>query len=144
MATDFKVIAEMTKAISTPRMVTLCAPRRPMVLPNRPAMMAPASGASGTHSSVFWESVADIRPPAGPPWAPKGPLRGPWGPAPPRGAANECERGSCSSLETAVVFFADDARRDLARLDRHRLVDDALLLGVVAHLDMTRGREVLA
>jgi hypothetical protein len=44
----------------------------------------------------------------------------------------------------AVVVFADDARRDLARLDRHRLVDHALLLGVVAHLDVARHREVLA
>jgi hypothetical protein len=46
--------------------------------------------------------------------------------------------------ESAVVVFAHDARRDLARLDGHRLVDHALLLGVVAHLDVARDREVLA
>ena len=34
--------------------------------------------------------------------------------------------------------------RDLARLDADRLVDHPLLLGVVAHLDMARHREVLA
>src|SRR6185436_419995 len=49
--------AETMNEISTPRIVTMCAPRRPTVLPNRPAMTAPASGASGTHSSVDWESV---------------------------------------------------------------------------------------
>src|SRR6187399_3402893 len=47
-------------------------------------------------------------------------------------------------VKATVVVFADDARRDLARLDRHRLVDDALLLRVVAHLDRSRDREVLA
>src|SRR5437868_14280831 len=31
-----------------------------------------------------------------------------------------------------VFLFADDPRRDLARLDRHRLVDHAAALGVVA------------
>eukprot|EP01092_Planopodium_desertum_P014856 TRINITY_DN7617_c0_g1_i1.p2 TRINITY_DN7617_c0_g1~~TRINITY_DN7617_c0_g1_i1.p2 ORF type:complete len:329 (-),score=116.84 TRINITY_DN7617_c0_g1_i1:34-1020(-) len=48
------------------------------------------------------------------------------------------------SVQTAVVVFADHARRDLARLDRHGFIDDALALGVVAHLDVTREREVLA
>jgi hypothetical protein len=42
------------------------------------------------------------------------------------------------------LLFADDARHDLARLDADRLVDDALLIGVVAHLDMPGHREVLA
>src|SRR5881394_122323 len=43
----------------------------------------------------------------------------------------------------AVHVFADHARHDLARLDAHRLVDDALLLGVVAHLHVARDRKVL-
>jgi hypothetical protein len=30
-------------------------------------------------------------------------------------------------FQTAIVVFADHARRDFARLDRHRLIDDALL-----------------
>src|SRR5690349_661885 len=59
-ATDFSTIAETMKEISTPRMVMTCEPRRPTVLPNRPAMMEPTSGASGTVSSRFWESCADI------------------------------------------------------------------------------------
>mmetsp|Transcript_8082 Transcript_8082/g.15724 ORF Transcript_8082/g.15724 Transcript_8082/m.15724 type:complete len:236 (+) Transcript_8082:2683-3390(+) len=50
----------MMKATSTPRMVTMCEPRRPTVLPKKPATMAPASGASGTVSSRFCESCADI------------------------------------------------------------------------------------
>ncbi len=37
-----------SKATATPRMVAVWAPARPMVLPNRPASSAPASGASGT------------------------------------------------------------------------------------------------
>src|SRR5206468_9167334 len=49
--------ADRMNEISTPRIVTMCEPRRPTVLPNRPAMMDPASGASGTHSSVDWDSV---------------------------------------------------------------------------------------
>ena len=44
----------------------------------------------------------------------------------------------------AVVLFADDPRRDLARLDGHRLVDHALALGVVAHFHVAGHREVLA
>jgi hypothetical protein len=43
-----------------------------------------------------------------------------------------------------VVLLAHDARRDFTRVDGHRLVDDALLLRVVAHLDMAGEREVLA
>src|SRR5256885_9987970 len=46
--------------ISTPRMVTVCAPRRPMALPKKPAMTAPASGATGTHTSIAGESCAAI------------------------------------------------------------------------------------
>src|SRR5690606_11264150 len=44
----------------------------------------------------------------------------------------------------AVVVFAHDARRVLARLDRDGLVDDAFLFGVVAHFDVTGNRAVLA
>ena len=47
-------------------------------------------------------------------------------------------------MEATVVVFADDARRDLARLDAHGLVDHAAQLGVVTHLDVTRQREILA
>src|SRR4029077_13889132 len=43
-----------------------------------------------------------------------------------------------------VMRFAHDPRRDFARIDGDGLVDDAALLGVVAHLDMARQREVLA
>src|SRR5512141_2560528 len=42
------------------------------------------------------------------------------------------------------MVFADDARRDFARLYAHRLVDHALLLRVVAHFDLPRNREILA
>jgi hypothetical protein len=49
-----------------------------------------------------------------------------------------------SAIFHPVVFFADHARRDFARLDRDRLVDHALLLGVVAHFDIAGHREVLA
>ena len=45
------------------------------------------------------------------------------------------------SVQAAVVVFADDvARRDLARLDRHRLVTTRFFFGVVAHLDMAAGQ----
>src|SRR3990172_8035485 len=47
-------------------------------------------------------------------------------------------------FKVAVAILADDARGDLARLDRDRLINHAPLLGVVAHLDMARHREVLA
>ena len=47
-------------------------------------------------------------------------------------------------MQAAVVVFADDTRRDLARLDRDRLVDDALLVGVVTHFDVARNGKVLA
>src|SRR5688572_21476424 len=47
----------MMKAMSTPRIVNVCDRRRPMTLPPKvvpkmPASTAPASGASGTASSV--------------------------------------------------------------------------------------------
>src|SRR3977135_2492686 len=45
-------------------------------------------------------------------------------------------RISAIALFFGVVVFADDARRHFPRIDRHRLVDHALLLGVVAHLDV--------
>src|SRR5690606_21529629 len=38
----------------------------------------------------------------------------------------------------------DHARHEHARLDRNRLVDHALLLGVVTHLDISDQREILA
>src|SRR6185295_17385639 len=43
-----------------------------------------------------------------------------------------------------VVRLAHDSRRDFARIDGDGLVDHAALLGVVAHFDMARQREVLA
>src|SRR6185369_2955476 len=55
--TAISTLADRMNAISTPRIATLCAPRRPTVLPNRPAMIAPTSGASATHSSVDWEML---------------------------------------------------------------------------------------
>ena len=50
----------------------------------------------------------------------------------------------CTALLSSVVVFADHARRDLARLDRDRLVNDAFLFRVVTHLDVTGGRKILA
>src|SRR5262249_52784208 len=49
-------------------------------------------------------------------------------------------------LERVVVpvILTDDLRYEHARLDGHGLVDDALLLRVVAHLDVAGEREVLA
>ena len=44
-------------------MVTAWAPRRPTVLPNRPATMAPTNGASATVSNRFWDKVADMQVP---------------------------------------------------------------------------------
>src|SRR5947209_3461768 len=52
MATHFSTIADTMNDTSTPRMATLCAPRRPIALPKKPAMTAPASGAIGIQSSV--------------------------------------------------------------------------------------------
>src|SRR5258705_12247619 len=47
-STASSVWIEMSIEIATPTQVIQCAPRRPMVLPNRPAATAPTSGASGT------------------------------------------------------------------------------------------------
>src|SRR5690606_3184398 len=44
----------------------------------------------------------------------------------------------------SVVMLAPDARGDLARLDRDRLINDALLFGVVAHFHVAENREILA
>src|SRR5258706_12828080 len=41
-----------------PSIATLCAPRRPIDLPNRPAMTEPASGASGIQASRVGDSCA--------------------------------------------------------------------------------------
>src|SRR5512135_3585586 len=43
-----------------------------------------------------------------------------------------------------AVVAANHARHEVAFFDGHRLVDDAALVGVVAHLDGTDEREVLA
>src|SRR5689334_9475169 len=56
-ATLLSVIAEITKAMNTPRIVRVCDSRRPIrlppsVVPKMPAAAAPASGASGTASRV--------------------------------------------------------------------------------------------
>src|SRR6267142_5814320 len=66
-ATDLSTIADRMKEMSTPRMVAVWAPRRPTALPKKPATMAPASGASGTHSSVDWERVEAMV--VQPPWS---------------------------------------------------------------------------
>ncbi len=47
-------------------------------------------------------------------------------------------------FQTAIAVLADHARRDFARLDRHRLIDDALLFRVVTHFDVAGDREILA
>src|SRR5664279_6156344 len=51
---------------------------------------------------------------------------------------------SATAVAFAVGFFTDDARRHFTRLDGHRLIDHALLLGVVTHLDIPGKGEVLA
>src|SRR5688572_29240325 len=61
--TLLSVMAEMMKAISTPRMVIECDARRPIrlppnLVPKRPVMTEPARGASGTASNVDAERVA--------------------------------------------------------------------------------------
>src|SRR5574343_577249 len=43
-----------------------------------------------------------------------------------------------------VGIFAHDARGVFARGNRHRLVDDTRLIRIVAHLDITGDREILA
>src|SRR3546814_1954710 len=47
--------ADITKLAATPRMVTTCAPARPILRPNRPAMISPSSGASTMASSRDFE-----------------------------------------------------------------------------------------
>jgi hypothetical protein len=47
-------------------------------------------------------------------------------------------------LQATVVVFTDDARRDLAGLNGHRLVYNTLLLCVITHFDMARGGKVFA
>src|SRR3954468_4745153 len=47
-ATAYRTQAEIRNERRTPRIVTVCAPARPICLPNRPATTAPASGAIGT------------------------------------------------------------------------------------------------
>src|SRR3990167_4498607 len=42
------------------------------------------------------------------------------------------------------TFFTDHTRHEHARFDGNRFVNDALLLGVIAHLDMADEREILA
>src|SRR5437762_13425426 len=48
------------------------------------------------------------------------------------------------SLRIRVMILADDPRHDLARLDRHWLIDHAPLFRVVAHLHVAGERKVLA
>src|SRR5262245_44451437 len=43
-----------------------------------------------------------------------------------------------------AVVLADHLRHQRARLDAHRLIDDAALVGVVTHLDVADERKVLA
>jgi hypothetical protein len=47
-------------------------------------------------------------------------------------------------FDIPVSRFANDPRRDLARLDGHRLIDHPLLLRVIAHFDIAGNREILA
>ena len=47
-------------------------------------------------------------------------------------------------LQASVVVFTDDARRDLAVLNRDGLINHALLLRVITHFDVTGDREILA
>ena len=61
-ATLLSVIAEITKAMNTPRIQSVCDRRRPIqlppnVVPKTPASTAPTRGASGTASRVDALSV---------------------------------------------------------------------------------------
>src|SRR6266699_2854504 len=60
------------------------------------------------------------------------------------GVVPDFRHGSVRGSQVAILVLANDARRDLAGFDRYRLVDDALLLRVVTHLDVAREREILA
>ena len=42
-----------------------------------------------------------------------------------------------TSFTISIMLFADHARRDLARLDADRLINHALLIRIVAHLNIT-------
>src|SRR6478672_3350671 len=59
-ATTYSTQAEIRNEIRTPRIVTVCAPARPICLPNRPATIAPMSGATGTTVSSAGERVVAI------------------------------------------------------------------------------------
>src|SRR5690606_19296805 len=54
--------AENAQLTATPRMVTVCAPARPTWRPNRPATIAPSSGASTMSSRCVVESSIDRLP----------------------------------------------------------------------------------
>src|SRR5690606_30756667 len=56
------MMTDRTKATATPRMVTVCAPARPICLPNSPARMAPARGASGTSRYSVCISIISASP----------------------------------------------------------------------------------
>src|SRR5436309_8096168 len=56
-ATAYRTQSEIRNETSTPRIVTVCAPARPICLPNRPATIAPTSGAIGTTVRSAGESV---------------------------------------------------------------------------------------
>ena len=43
-----------------------------------------------------------------------------------------------------VALFTNNSRSNLTRFDRHRLINDSLLFGVITHLDVAVNREVLA
>src|SRR5690349_11630806 len=49
-----------------------------------------------------------------------------------------------ASFAIPIMLFADDTRRDLAWLDSDRLVDNPLLVRVIAHLDIAAQWEILA
>src|SRR5678815_3753147 len=59
-ATTYRTQAEIRNETRTPRMVTVCAPARPICLPNRPATIAPTSGAIGTTVRSAGERVVAI------------------------------------------------------------------------------------
>src|SRR5678815_3985636 len=56
-ATDQSTQAEIRNETRTPRIVTVCAPARPICLPNRPATTAPTRGAIGTTVKSAGERV---------------------------------------------------------------------------------------
>ena len=51
-----QLVVWLVEGRQAPRMVSTCAPRRPITLPNRPAAIEPTSGARGTASSELRES----------------------------------------------------------------------------------------